>query len=244
MRYDIVSKPKWIGLENYYTIFQNADFLNSLKITLYFLFSSWIPLMILSFIAALLVNQRAAGSEIHKVLIYTPVVISEVVASMIARFIFHPEGILNLFLKADIFWMNNSKYVIPMYIILTLWKNIGYFMVIFLAGLQIIPEELYESSDIDGANILQKTFHITIPLIRNTLYFAAIIGLVNIINLFTPFYSITNGGPANQSQVLALLIYKTAFNYLKLGKASAMTVVLLLIMIVIMLLYQKGSKNE
>ena len=249
-KYDIVSPIEWVGLKNYIDIFFFFFFINSLIVTLKYLVGSAAPLIIFSFLFAVILNRRLKGFELFKVIIFLPVILSQVVAAVIFRYLFHPYGLVNEFLMGIgiineyIKWLGDSRYVLLVYIILAVWKDVGYFMVLFLASLQTISPDYYEASIIDGANAIQKHVHITLPLIKPTISFAVIMTFVRMLNLFAPFYVMTYGGPAGSSEVISLLIYKTGFDYLKMGKASAMSVVLLLIGVVIVYVLNNGIQRK
>ncbi len=249
-KYDIVSAVKWVGIKNYIDIFTASDFINSLVVTVKYLVGSAVPLIVFSLFLAILLNQKMKGFDFFKVVIFIPVILSQVVASVTFRYLFHPYGLVNEFLtnigimQEYVRWLGDERYVLWVYIILATWKDVGYFMVLFLAALQTINPEYYEVSVIEGANTVQKHYHITIPLIRSTIVFAFIMTFVRVLNLFAPFYMMTYGGPAGSSEVISLLIYKTGFEYLRMGKASAMSVVLLLIGVIIVYTLNRGEKSR
>jgi ABC-type sugar transport system permease subunit len=249
-KFDIVSPVEWVGFKNYIDIFGDSDFINSLIVTLKYLVGSAAPLIIFSFLFAVILNKQLAGFELFKVTIFMPVIISQVVAAVIFRYLFHPYGLVNEFfmsigiMNEYVKWLGDERYVLWTYIILATWKDVGYFMVLFLASLQTINPDYYEVAVIDGASTIQKHYHITLPLIKPTIAFALIMTFVRMLNLFAPFYVMTYGGPAGSSEVISLLIYKTGFDYLKMGKASAMSVVLLLIGVVIVYFLNRGMAKE
>lgn len=249
-KYDIVSAVEWVGIKNYIDIFTDSDFINSLVVTVKYLVGSAVPLIVFSLFFAILLNRRMKGFELFKVVIFIPVILSQVVASVIFRYLFHPYGLVNEFLvnigimQEYVKWLGDERYVLWVYIILATWKDVGYFMVLFLAALQTINPEYYEVAIIDGANTVQKHYHITLPLIKATIVFAVIMTFVRVLNLFAPFYMMTYGGPAGSSEVISLLIYKTGFEYLRMGKASAMSVVLLLIGVIIVYTLNRGEKSR
>ncbi|UNC90852.1 carbohydrate ABC transporter permease [Candidatus Contubernalis alkaliaceticus] len=249
-KYDMLNPPEWVGLSNYVNIFTSSNFYNSLWVTLQFAAGSIIPIIVLSLVLAVVLNNQFKGSDTIKLLIFLPVVLSEVVAAVIWKFLLHPYGVFNEgllkigIINTYISWLTDPDYVIVGFIIFALWKNVGYFMVIFLTGLQNIPKQYYEAAAIDGVSIWQRFFFITLPLLKPTVLFAGIVVLINIFNTFTPFYVMTRGGPVNSSEVLSLLIYRTGFQFLQMGKASALSVVLLLIVSIFsIMLFRLGREH-
>ena len=233
-RFDLVSAPQWVGLRNYIGLLQDTAFINTVQVTVSYLVGSLLFTLVAAFILALLLNNAFRGAGVYKAVIFTPVVISQIVTAVIWRFLLHRNSVFNYLLaEIGLFsvapqWLNNPDLVLHGFRLLTVWKETGYFMVLFLAGLQTIPDVYYEVAGMDGAGLLRKVFAITMPLLKPTFYFAIIMGTIRILNLFAPFYMMTGGGPAKNSEVISLLIYKTGFEYLEMGKASAMSIFMIL----------------
>ncbi len=250
-RFDMLTPGQWVGVDNYLSIFTSPDFLNSLVVTSKFVLGSGIPILLLSLGLAVVLNRSFKGSQLFKLIIFAPVVLSEAVTAIVWKIFLHPYGIANQYLtdlgiiNSHIKWLRDPKYALVGIILFIIWKETGYFMVIFLTGLQNIPGIFHEAAAIDGASEPQIFFRITLPLLKPTILFAGVIMLINILNTFTPFYVMTRGGPVNSTEVLSLLIYDTGFDFMLMGKASAMSVVMLLIVAVLsIILFRVGRSYQ
>jgi len=248
---DMLTPSQWVGFNNYLSIFTSNDFLNSLLLTAKFVIGASIPILIISLALAVMLNRPFKGSQLFKLIIFAPVVLSEAVTAIVWKILLHPYGVINEYLlnlgliDSYIKWLSNPDYVLWGIILFAIWKETGYFMIIFLSGLQNIPIDYYEAAAIDGASAWQSFFKITLPLLRPTALFASIIVLINILNTFTPFYVMTRGGPVNSSEVLSLLIYDTGFDFMQMGKASAMSVIMLLIVAFLsIILFRIGRHDQ
>lgn len=244
--YDVVTPPDWIGIQNYKRLLSDPLFWQSLKVTSYFSLAS-VPLGIaLSLIIAILLNQNIKGLTWFRTIYYMPSVISGVAVALLWMWIFNPEfGVLN-FLLWKLFhiqgpaWLMSEEWVIPALIIMSLW-GIGGDIVIYLAGLQGIPTELYEAAEIDGANSFNKFLNITIPMMSPVLLFTLIMGIINSFQVFTQAYVMTRGGPHYASLFYVLYIYQNAFQFFSMGYASALSWILFLIILVLTFLIFKSS---
>jgi len=244
--YDVVTPPDWIGIQNYKRLLSDPLFWQSLKVTSYFSLAS-VPLGIaLSLIIAILLNQNIKGLTWFRTIYYMPSVISGVAVALLWMWIFNPEfGVLN-FLLWKLFhiqgpaWLMSEEWVIPALIIMSLW-GIGGDIVIYLAGLQGIPTELYEAAEIDGANSFNKFLNITIPMMSPVLLFTLIMGIINSFQVFTQAYVMTRGGPHYASLFYVLYIYQNAFQFFSMGYASALSWILFLIILALTFLIFKSS---
>ncbi|MBP8638177.1 MAG: sugar ABC transporter permease [Dictyoglomi bacterium] len=244
--YDVVTPPNWVGIQNYKRLISDPLFWQSLKVTSYFSLAS-VPLGIaLSLIIAILLNQNIKGLTWFRTIYYMPSVISGVAVALLWMWIFNPEfGVLN-FLLWKLFhiqgpaWLMSEEWVIPALIIMSLW-GIGGDIVIYLAGLQGIPTELYEAAEIDGANSFNKFLNITIPMMSPVLLFTLIMGIINSFQVFTQAYVMTRGGPHYASLFYVLYIYQNAFQFFSMGYASALSWILFLIILALTFLIFKSS---
>ncbi len=232
-RYDMLTPAQWVGLRNYISIFTSPDFFNSLLVTTQFVVGASIPLLALSLGLAILLNRSFRGDQAFKLIIFAPVVLSEAITAIVWKILLHPYGIINDYLAGlglidgYIKWLHDPEYALLGIILFIIWKETGYFMIIFLTGLQSIPQSYNEAAAIDGASGRQIFFRITLPLLIPTTLFAGVIMLINLLNTFTPFYVMTRGGPVNSTEAFSLLIYDTGFDFMLMGKASAMSISLL-----------------
>jgi multiple sugar transport system permease protein len=253
-KWEIVAPPVFVGASNYLTLlFDDPVFWLSLRLTFYYSALS-IPLsMAGALILALAVNQRLWGMVFFRVLYFIPVVSSMVAVAMIWRWLYAMDyGLINLGLMklgfAQVPWLGDARYVIPAIVLMSVWKGLGYGMIIYLAGLQGIPSHFYEAAKIDGAGGWQMFWRITMPLLSPTHFFMLVTGVIGSFQVFDSVYLMTGGGPGNASRVYNLYLFQQAFRYQHMGYASAMAWILFLIIFVITLIqlryFQKGVVYE
>ncbi|ALS29853.1 ABC transporter permease [Paenibacillus sp. 32O-W] len=243
--YDILSTPEWVGLQNYAELFRDPFFWLSLKITFIYAIVS-VPLgLIVALLLAMLLNQSLKGIYLFRVIYYLPAVISGVAVALLWKWIFNPEfGLLNWFLglfgiKGPM-WIFSEDWALPSIIIMSLW-SVGGSMLIYLAGLQGIPTELYEAAEIDGANRFRRFLNVTLPMLSPVIFFNLVMGIIGSLQVFTEGYVMTQGGPNNSTLFSVLYLYRQAFNYFSMGYASAMAWVLFLIILALTLLVFRSS---
>ena len=231
MDWDMLSAPKWVGLANYEKLFFTDPLaLHSLKITIIFSLAS-IPLNIVFGLAiAMLLNTNIRGLSVFRTIYYLPAILSGVAVAILWQWIFSTEfGLLNtalrLFGVEGPAWLGSKIWVLPAFVIMRLW-SVGGGMVIYLAGLQAIPTDLYEAAEIDGANWWQRILRITLPMLSPTIFFQLITGVIFSMQIFTEAFIMTDGGPANASLFYMLYLYRQAFSFFKMGYASALAWVL------------------
>ncbi len=230
-------EPVFTGLENFKRAFSTPLFWRVAGNNLFYAFVTVPITMASALFLALLVNQKIFGSSFFKTTYFYPNVIPMAAASMIWLYIFLPGyGFLNYILGKigipNIEWVGDSKFAIWALIIVAIWKNAGYYMVIFLGGLQQLPTEIYEVATIDGASAWRKFWKITWPLLSPTTFFAFIIAVINSFQAVDQIYLMTRGGPANSTNMFVYYIYQVAFKYWDFGYASALTVILLVLLLV------------
>ena len=239
----------YVGLRNFLRVVTSPDFRNSLWITVKFLLIT-VPLQLaLGLIFAVVLNQELRGRTFYRSVLFMPTVLSLVAVSLAFIVIFHPSGPLNGVLRAmgisPIPWLTSPKVALYSIILVTIWQTFGYYMVLFLSGLQAINPALYEAAEIDGATGLQKLMHITIPLLSPTTFFALIIAIINAFKVFDQVFVMTGGqgggGPAGSTSVLVFTIYKDGFVFYDMGYASAEAVVLLLIILSLTVILYRGQ---
>lgn len=230
----------WAGLDNYRQIFGDPTFVRSLWNTILYAVIQTPLQTILGLSLALLVKKKVAGIGIFRTLYYMPVVISMVVASVIWRIAYAPEGglinsFLNFFGISSQPFLTSTFQALPAIAGMLAWKWVGFSMIIFLAGLQNIPEDMYEAARLDGANWWKQFLNVTLPLLKRTMLFVVVINTINSFKLFTPIILITQGGPNDSTTVLVYYIYKEAFQYFSLGTASAGAVILFGIILMVLI---------
>lgn len=221
------------GLQNYVAILHNPVFYKVMLNTIIYLVVAVPVLAIIPLFLAILIKQKIKGITLYKILIYLPVIVSIVVAAIAFKWLYAEQGILNYLLNVfhihSIGWLTDPKYAIYSVIIVTIWKGIGYYMMIYLAALMSVPKELYEACDIDGAGFFTKHLTVTIPHIMPTIALVTTISSISAMKIFAEIYVMTKGGPLNSTKTIVYYIYEKAFENLDLGYASAMAVILLVI---------------
>ena len=229
--WDLISPPQWIGLENYKFMFTNNLFWRVIKNTFLYLILYVPAALVLPLLAALLLNRRLRGITIFRSIYFLPVITSTVAVALAWMWLYNPEyGVINFFLNLVGIdgprWLASPRWAMIALVIMSVWKIIGYNMVIYLAGLQGVPDDYYEAASIDGANGLQKFFSITLPMISPTAFFILIISIINSFQVFEQTYVLTQGGPAYSTLTIAFHIYQQAFSFHNMGYASALAYVL------------------
>ena len=246
-KYDVITPPTWIGLENYRWVLNSSLFWKSVKNTFAFA-SGYIPLSIaISLALAILVNQKIKGVGIFRTAFYLPVVTSMVGVSIVFAWLFNPyyglvNYVLGLFKITGPAWLSSTQWAMPAVIIVSVWKTAGYYMVIYLAALQNVSPELYEAAQIDGATRWKQIRHITIPAVSSTTFFVAIMCTMSSLKIFEQVYVMTQGGPANSTVTVNLLIYRNAFEYLRMGRATSMAYFLFAAIMVVTLIQFVGQR--
>jgi multiple sugar transport system permease protein len=237
----IAGTPNWIGLDNYATLFQDPRFLNALGNTAVYALTSAPISVVLALALAVLLNRHIPGRDFFRAVIFLPFVASLGIISIAWEFMLDPQvGVLAAWLSAVGVPIGNGirdpAWALTFVILVGIWRNVGFFMVMYLAGLQSIPEELEEASALDGATGLKKFRHITLPLLSNTTTFVVIIAAIFAFQAFDQIYVMTAGGPFFKTETMVMFIYTTAFKDFQMGYATAISWVLVVIILVISLL--------
>lgn len=259
--YDILNPPEWTGLDNYKKLFNESVFWKALWNTIYFTIL-FVPLQtFIALILAVALNQKLRGLKVFRLAHFLPVISSWTVIMYVSDTIFNPRfGFANsLLMKVGLDpqkWLQDEQLVIPLLVLIAVWKGVGYIMVLFLAGLQNVPSEVYEAAEIDGAGALSKFRHITVPLISGTTFLVLILSTISTFQAFEQIYVMTGGaidasaagGPNQSSLVLMIYLYQEGFSYLRMGYASAIAwvlfVILFLLTIIQMILQKKWVHYE
>ena len=229
-------EPVFAGLANYRRAFNTPLFWTVVRNNIFY--AVWtVPLtLLLALVLALLVNQKLRGSSLFRTSYFYPQVIPMAAASMIWLYILIPGyGFLNYVLSRfgipNIEWVADRRFAMWALIIVAIWRNAGYYMVIFLSGLQQLPTEIYEVATIDGASTWKKFRHITWPLLSPTTFFTFVIAMINSFQAVDQVYIMTRGGPGNSTNMFVYYIYQVAFRFWDFGYASALTVILLVVLL-------------
>lgn len=238
--YDMLTSPEWVGLDNYRLLLDDELFWKSLRVTAVYSFVTVPLILVVSFVLAAMLNQKLRGMYFFRSVYYLPTVLSGVAVAMLWRWMFNPEyGLVNTVLdKLGIdgpMWFLSETWALPTLIVTGLW-TFGGTTLIYLAGLQGVPPELYEAAQVDGASRLRQHLHITIPMVSNVTFFNLVIGIIGSLQVFAEPYVLTGGGPNNSTLLLPLYLYRNAFEFLKMGYASAIAWVSFLVVLALTLL--------
>ncbi|XEC97385.1 carbohydrate ABC transporter permease [Paenibacillus tarimensis] len=247
--YSVIGETKWIGLANFKRAFSDPDFLLALKNSILYIIV--VPVIqILSMLMAILVNNKLKGVHFFRVAYFVPVVTSMVAAAIAWKWMFEQKGIVNYLLQSvgitsgNIAWLANPNTALYAVMFVTVWKGLGYYMMIYLAGLQSIPAELQEAAKIDGANRSQVIWHVTIPLLKPFVLLCSLLSVMSAIRVFDEVYVMTGGGPAHSTMVTGVYTYIKAFQEFDFGYAAAIgLIVSLIVMIFSIVLFKYGKKG-
>jgi multiple sugar transport system permease protein len=237
--WQIVLPPVWVGARNYTEQLADPTFWRVMWNTFYYTLG-YVPLaMLVSLGMAIFVNQKLPGISFFRSLYFLPVVSSGVAVALVWGWIYHPTfGVLNWFLDAAFNiqgprWLSDTKTALPSLIILGVWRSMGSNMVIFLAGLQGVPNELYEAARIDGANRWHEIRHITLPMVTPTIFFVAIMSVIGSFQVWEATYLLTQGGPAKATLTISYYIFQQAFEWFHMGIGAALAYILFFIIAVV-----------
>jgi multiple sugar transport system permease protein len=246
--WDLISTMEFVGIDNYKHLIADKEFWAAFTHTITFIIG-YLPLvMIFGLACALMLNRKLKLRAFFRAAYFLPVVTSWVAVSLVWKWLFNPSyGLINYFLSfvgiEELNWLQDESLAMPAIIITSVWKDIGFVMVLFLGGLQNISTSYYEAADIDGANSWKKFWNITLPLLTPTTFFVTIISLINSFQVFDQVMIMTEGGPGGATNVLVQNIYNHAFRYFEMGYASAMSWILFIVIFVITLIQMKMQKR-
>jgi multiple sugar transport system permease protein len=247
--YDMVSEPRFVGLENYQSLAADPIFQVTLVNTLVYIGASTVLITLVALALALAINTGVPYARHCMTAMFLTNLMPVIAVCLVWKFLLHPFGpitqLLEPFGTGRIDWVTNSATAMPSIIAVTVWRFAPYFMVVFLAGLLAIPDDYYEAAQLDGANAIRRFWHVTLPLLAPVIFFVVVVSALLCARIFLLPYFITGGGPGNATRVLSMLIYDTGFSYLKMGRAAAISVVLFAIMMVFTVLQMRlFMRNE
>jgi len=235
-----IYNPHFIGLNNYIELIKSPIFIKTILNTFYFLILCVPFLVIFPLFLAILINQKIAFKNTYKVIIYLPVVISIVVVAIAFKWLYAPYGLLNFFLEkfnlTPLGWLSDPKIAMISVALVTIFKGVGYYMMIYLSALMSVPNELYEAASVDGAVGFKKHMLVTIPHIMPMIALVSTISSISALKVFVEIYVMTRGGPLDSTKTIVYYIYERAFENLDLGIASAGAVILLFIVMIFSIL--------
>ncbi|AIJ26225.1 MULTISPECIES: carbohydrate ABC transporter permease [Amycolatopsis] len=248
--YHVVSPPTWVGLDNFKRLLGDPRFFTALKNSGLFMVGM-VPLLVgLPLLLALLVNLPLRAIKVFRLLYYLPVVTSMVVVAIAWNYVFHQRGVLNWALTSvglfdkPVQFLLDTGWALPALVLVEVWKSAGYYMMIYLAGLQSIPTSLYEAARVDGASSWQRLSHITIPLLRPYLAVVVVLATMDSVQVFTSVFVMTQGGPQDHTMTLGYYIYDKAFREFDVGYANAIGLVLWAILIVFSLVSYRITRGK
>ena len=244
-----VAGTRWIGVRNYLRLILTPDFWQVIGNTVYFCVATVLPSLVIPLGLAVLLNKSLALRGLLRTAYFIPSITSLVAAGLGFRWLFQTEGPVNALLNSikieSIPWLGSTTWAMPVLILLSIWKQLGFNLVVFLAGLQAIPVNRYEAAELDGANEWQQFWHITLPSLRPTLVFATVTTAIFTLRSFEQVYVITGGGPLNSTNLLVYYIYDQAFAQFDFGYAAAAATVLLAVTLLLVYLQLRvwGEEN-
>ena len=244
------ANTRFVGLQNYSNLLHTPDFWNALKNTFYFAFVGGPLTIAVSLGAALLLNSKLVRFKgFFRTIYFTPFVTTLVAVAIVWRYLYHTRyGLFNYGLSkvgiAPIDWLGDPHWAMPAIILMAVWKSFGYNMLIFIAGLQSVPEELYDAAEIDGAGAIRRFFSITLPMLAPTLVFISVITMIGYFQLFAEPYVMTQGGPLRSTTSVVLLMYEEGFRWWRMGYAAAIAFVLFIVILIATLLQFRLQKER
>lgn len=226
-----VAGVRWVGWNNYLRLFSSPDFWQVLGNSLIFGLGTIVPTIMISLGLAVRLDRQALGRGLWRTVYFLPTVTSLVAAGLGFRWLFQSDGVVNSLLQSigiqPINWLSDPAWALPVLVLLSIWQQIGFNLVTFLAGLQMIPASRYEAAALDGANEYQQFWHITLPGLRSTLVLVIVTTAIFTLRSFEQVYVVTGGGPLNSTSLLAYYIYERAFGRFDFGYGAAATMILL-----------------
>jgi multiple sugar transport system permease protein len=248
VKWNLIHPPAFIGVGNYTRALDDIMFWRVLKNTVVYTLGTVPSAMVLSLALALALNQRIRGVTLFRGLYYLPVVAPMVAVTMVWRWLYNVNfGVINYVLSlvgvSAIPWLTSTRWAMPSVIIMSVWKGLGSGMVIYLAGLQGIPQHLYDAASVDGANAWQRFRHITLPMLATTTFFVMVTSVISSFQVFGQVFVLTRGGPANATSTMVYYIFQNAFQSFRMGYASALSW-LLFAAVFVFTLIQFGAQRE
>ncbi len=246
---DIGKDPEFVGLRNFMDIFRSENFHTSIRVTLIFTFSVVVLELFIGTVLALLLEKGVPGLRFFRTIFILPVMIAPVVVGVVWKFMYNPSyGKINYFLQVlgiePVGWLSDPQMALISIIITDVWQWTPFVFLLILAGLQGVPQELNDASKVDGANYLQTLVHIKLPCLSNVIAVTAVLRLIDAFRGLVVMLIMTNGGPGVSTEILSLHLYKTAFTDQRLGKASAIAVVLLMIITLLSIFFITRSMKD
>lgn len=243
--WDLLNEIKYVGLSNYKSILSDGEFLQILINTFVYAISTTFFAVIIPLLIASILNTKIRGSEVFKTIYFLPFITPAVVIAIVWAWIFDPNiGLINSLLKVHLTWLFDTKLAMPVLIFVSVWKLVGYNVVLFLTGFSTINQNVYEAAKIDGAGAKETFFKITIPILKPTIYFVTLVTAISSFQIFDLIYVMTEGGPNNSTNVIVYSIYKYAFEYFDIGQSCALAYVLFFIILILAIIQKFCLSKE
>ncbi|WP_072803908.1 carbohydrate ABC transporter permease [Rhodococcoides yunnanense] len=245
-RWNLIAPAKFVGLDNFESVLTDGRFLNSLLVTVVFVAVS-LPLQtVIGLVLGMFLERRVAGSGLFRVLLLLPWVSAPLAIGVVWKWIFAPtDGLLNALIGHRVEWLAEPSLVLPSIIAVSVWTNVGYVSLFFAAGLRAIPTDVIDASRIDGAGRWHRFRYISLPLLRPTMFFVLVTGLISSFQIFDTAYALApNGGPDRAADVVTGRIYYEAFRSFEFGRAAVMAIVLFVILVTFTLVQQRYFRNR
>ena len=243
--WDLLNEIKFVGFSNYKSVLTEPVFVQILVNTVIYALSVTFFAVLIPLIIANVINTKLCGAEWFKTIYFIPFITPAVVIAIVWSWIFDPNiGGINLLFKTHLEWLFDTKLAMPVLIFVSVWKLIGYNVILFLTGFATIPSNLFESAKIDGAGYWQSFKNITLPLLKPTTYFVTLVTAISSFQVFDLIYVMTEGGPKDSTNVIVYSIYKYAFEYFDIGKACALAYILFLVIFILAILLKKVKKKD
>ncbi|HIS88766.1 TPA: sugar ABC transporter permease [Candidatus Avigastranaerophilus faecigallinarum] len=240
----MISEIKFEGLSNYIELFTTKEFWFILRNTIVYAISVTIFATLIPLILASIIKNKILGKELYKTAYFLPFITPMIVIAMVWQWIFDPNiGVVNYIFKSNLQWLYDQNLAMAVLIFVSVWKLVGYNMVIFLSGFSTINEQIYEAAKIDGASNKRIFFNITIPLLSPTIFFVLLITTISSFQVFDLIYLMTQGGPENSTNILVYWLYKNAFEFFDIGRASAIAYILFMFILILTIIQWKLRKK-
>lgn len=247
--WDLLTEVEWVGLGNYAALLMEDEiFWRVLWNTIYFSIGTVPVSMIIALFLAMALDRKIIGMKLYRAAYFVPFISSTVAVAVVWQWLYNPSfGLLNYLLGlvglSGPSWLSSTTWAMPAVIIMSIWRGLGFPMLLYLAGLQGIPDSYYEVAEIDGAGWFTKFRHVTIPLLSTTTFFVLIMSIIGSFQVFDQIYIMTGGGPARSTSVLVHYMYQNAFNYFRMGYANAIAYVMFFLVFLFTMVQFRRSKN-
>ena len=240
--YSLTADPEFVGFDNFAFLSSDPRFGEALAQTVFYAVGTYVPALALALVLAQLLSTRIRGMGFARLLYFLPLAMSWVAVSIIWRVVLHPDGMLNEVLNLDVNWLTSSASARWALVLMSIWRETGFFLILFLAGLSAIPSDVYEAARLDGAGAWRRFWYMTFPLLRPVTAVCAIMAILRGVQSFSPQAVLTDG--AFGTEVINLFVYKTAFESARMGRASAVAVLMFAVLLALALIQLRALRRK